>query len=287
MQNGAWFEWTSFELMKLKSFLPAILAFSGLLGAANAATVTFSTNVISPTDTTGSFLNNQGTVLTAVSFGTTRTGPYTYNAPNATSNPNSTPTINGIAFSSSAGAINPTNTYYALGGGLTGNQYDTGRFSNVSYTNESLFGLLYDVARSSGNSTRQTLNLTSLAVGGQYRLQMIFSSINTADTPSVTADRNVTIAAGVFTEGANAQLGTGADGTSATYAYGPTTGARVITADFTATANSELFTMLSGSTGGNSRVSLAGFVLTAVPEPSSVTLAAAGVLALVLPRRRK
>lgn len=274
--------------MVKRSIITAAAALIATASVSSAAVVSFSSSVISPTDTTGSFLDNSGTVLSAVSFGSARTGPFTYNAPTATSNPDPAPTLNGITFVSTAGAINPTGTYFALGQSGGGNMgYDSGRFSNVSYTNQALFGLVYDVARSSANNIRLTLNLNSLTVGASYQLQMIFSEINTADSNTTPADRNVQIAAGTFTTGANQQSGTGSDGTSTTYAYGPTSGARVVTATFTADNATEAFTFLSGTENGNSRVSLAGIVISQVPEASTSMLAAAGVAALAFSRRRK
>ena len=269
------------------------LALAFLLTAASsmAASVTFSSSYISPDDT-GSFLNNSGTILTAVSLGNTRTGPYTYNAPNASSNPNPEPTLNGISFTTANGG-NPTGTYYQVGqnnGGAIG--YDTGRFSTVPYTNEGLYGLVYDVARSSANNVRLTLNLTNLVPGATYSLQMIFSSLNTADNPTNDLrTRNLQIAAGTFTQGANTQVGTGSDGTSDIYSYGgygegSNVGPLLVTADFTADAETQFFTFLTGTEGGNSRVSLAGFVLS-VPEPSAFAMTAIGMLGLILPRRRK
>lgn len=252
--------------------------------------MTFSSTVIDPTNTSGSYLDNSGTILAAVSFGPTRTGPYTYNAPTQASNPDNAPTLNGIAFSSSAGSTTPSGTYFSVSqsGGSNALGYDAGRFSNISSSNQSLYGLAYDVLRTGSNDGRMVLDLTNLTVGGQYQLQLIFSTLNSADNPAGNmADRSVQIAAGVFTANGNNQTGTGSDGTSDKYSYGPSTGAIVVTADFTADATTQSLSLLSNTTGGNSRVSLAGIVITAVPEPSSAGLAAAGLLGLALRRSRR
>ncbi|MDB6078448.1 MAG: hypothetical protein JWO82_2195 [Akkermansiaceae bacterium] len=273
--------------MGKRSIITAAAALILTATVSSAAVVSFTSSVIAPTDT-GTFLDNSGTVLSAVSFGQARSGTFTYNAPGTASNPDPAPVLNGITFVSTAGAINPSGTYYALGQSGGGNMgYDNGRFSNVPNTNPGLFGLVYDVARSSANNIRLTLNVNSLTPGTIYQVQMIFSEINTADSGTTPADRSVQVAAGAFAVGANQQVGTGADGTSAVYAYGPTSGARVVTATFAADSASEAFTFLSGTEGGNSRVSLAGVVISQIPEASTSMLAAAGVAAMAFSRRRK
>lgn len=253
-----------------------------------AATVNLSSTVIDPLST-GSFLDNSGVTLAAVNLGTARNSPYTYNAPTTASNPDPNVTLNGITFTPSAGNTTLSSTYYTIGavGGTVG--YDTGRFSNIGQGNTTLYGLAYDVLRTSGNNIRLTLTLDNLNVGQNYTLQMIFSTLNTADNPAGnTADRNLQVSAGTFTQGVDAQNGSGADGNTSFLTYGPTTGARLVTANFTADSSTELFSMLSGTTGGNSRVSLAGFVISTVPEPSTyafILMGGAGLLAMA--RRKK
>ena len=125
-------------------------------------------------------------------------------------------------------------------------------------------------------------------VGQAYQLQMIFSELNNADQPNNNpADRNVQVSAGAFTQGINTQVGSGADGDTAFLAYGGTSGALLVTADFTADSTDELFSLLSGTTDGFSRVSLAGLVISQVPEPSTYALLACGGAAFVLFARRK
>jgi len=255
-----------------------------------AATVNFSSAVIDPSNT-GSFLDNSGAFMEAVKLGTARTGPYTYNAPTASSNPNPNVTLNGITFTSSAGSVNPSGSFYSLasvtGGATLG--YDTGRFSNVSSVNQSLYGLVYDVLRTGGNNQRLTLNLKNLTIGASYELQLVLSELNTADNPaSNMSDRNVMVSAGAFTQSTDEQHGAGADGNIGFLGYGPTTGARLVTATFTADSSTELFSLLSGSTGGNSRVALAGFVISQVPEPSTYAMMLLGAVGLAkLGRRSK
>jgi hypothetical protein len=277
--------------MRSKLVLSTLAALVATAAVSSAATVSFTSSVISPADT-GTFLDNSGTILDAVSFGPVRTGPFTYNAPGTASNPNPAPVLNGITFVSSANVGNPTGSHFAVGQVLASNPaavtaYDSGRFSNIPSTNQPLFGLVYDVARTSANDARMTLNITNLTIGSSYEVQMIFSEINTADSGSTPADRTVQVAAGLFTAGANSQVGTGADGNSTNYNYGPTTGARIVTATFTADGTSELLNLLSNTTGGNSRVSLAGVVVSQVPEASSFALAVGGFAAFGFSRRRK
>lgn len=278
--------------MNQKYLVPIALSLC-VAGSAFASSVSFTTSLIDPNDP-GTFLNNNGSVMAAVNFGVSRSAPYTYNAPTASSNPDPNVTLNGITFTPTAGVINPSGLYYsiaAVGGGGPTTGYDTGRFSTVSYQNTALYGLVYDVLRTGGNDQRLTLSLNNLVIGQDYQLQMIFSELNNADQPSNNpADRNVQVSAGAFTQGSDTQHGTGADGDTAFLAYGGTSGARLITASFTADSTSELFSLLSGTTGGFSRVSLAGFVLsniTPVPEPSTYALLAFGGAAVVFFARRK
>jgi hypothetical protein len=261
-----------------------------------AGPVTFSSSVIDPSST-GSFLDNSGTVLEAVNFGIARTGPYTYNAPTASSNPDPNVTLNGITFTPTAGAGNNQLTldgsYYSITGVGTANNlgYDSGRFSNISQANTLLYGLTYDVLRTGNNGQRMQLTLDNLLIGQDYELQMIFSTMNNADQPANNpADRNLQVSAGFFTQSTDAQNGSGADGNTSFLAYGPTTGARLVTANFTADSTSEVFSLLSGTTGANSRVSLAGLVIsdiTPAPEPSTYALLAFGGAAFVMFARRK
>lgn len=268
----------------------SILSAALLLAATSAegAVVTFTSTVISPTDASGSFLNTSGTLLDAISFGQARTSPYTYNSPGTASNPNPAPTLNGVTFVSTLGSTTLGDSYYSItqSGGTGALGYDTGRFSNVSYTNQSLFGLVYDVLRTGSNDGRMTLSLNNLIAGQAYQVQMIFSTDNTADSNTSPADRTVQIAAGAFTQGSTTQSGVGADGTSVVYSYGPTTGAIDVTATFTADNASEALNLLSNTTGGNSRVSLAGLVISEVPEASTSTLVVGALASLAFLRRR-
>jgi hypothetical protein len=278
--------------MANKYFVPVALSLC-VASSAFASSVSFSSAVIDPSNT-GSFLDNSGTLLEAVNFGTARTSPYTYNAPTTSSNPDPNVTFNGITFTPTAGAGNGQLTlngsYYSITGVGTANNlgYDTGRFSNISQVNTSLYGLMYDVLRTGANNQRMQLTLDNLLVGQTYELQMIFSTLNLADNPAGNmTDRNLKVSAGTFTQGADVQNGSGADGNTSFLAYGPTTGARLVTANFTADSSTELFNILSGTTGGNSRVSLAGLVISQVPEPSTYALLMLGGAALAMFARRK
>ncbi|WP_234047370.1 hypothetical protein [Luteolibacter pohnpeiensis] len=251
--------------MKIRNLVCAVSGLFLSAMAANAATVSFSASSIDPSST--DFLDTSGTVLSAVNFAPANSETY------SSTNPDTAVTLSGITFTPVSTTSAASGTYFTT----NSSNRDSNRISNVTYDNTELYGLVYYGLITGSNSTNMQFNLTNLTVGQSYLVQFIYSC---------SGNRPIQLAAGTFSVGSVATSGTGSDGNSDVYSYGETNGALLLTATFTADSTTELFTMLSNTTGSNSRVTLSGFVISEIPEPSVALLGALGGLALISRRRR-
>jgi len=241
----------------MKTF-PFLLAFISSAGLVSASPVLFTSANFPQLGGDYSILDASGAILEAPSFTSSplRAAPYFL------TNPNPTATLNGIVFTPVPYVANVSGAYYTTNGAGV----DNGRTSGTDYvTSNDLYDLSYDVLRTGNNDTNLTVNLQNLAIGQPYKVQFIFSADNLGGSRT---DRQVKVAAGAFTPTVSWNTsGTGSDGLSDLLTYGPTSGVGLVTAVFTADSTSELFTMLSNTTfsgQGNSRVSLAGMVISTV-----------------------
>lgn len=123
---------------------------------------------------------------------------------------------------------------------------------------------MLDAGRTGNDNTAFTINLNTLTIGREYRLQTVFSSD--------AANRTVIATSGTST---SSQIG-----------YGTTNGPALITGTFTADATTQNFSF--AGTGKSNRAQVGGFVLQQldIPEPASLALMGLGSL-LLLPRRKR
>lgn len=246
----------------MKTLLTICAAAAALTAGAHAASVSYTTANFAGDGSNTSILAKTGTVVTAINFSTDPVRSGTYSA----TNPDPNVTINGIAFTGAPGTA---------AGGLTGSFYsvnsaglDNDRDSNVSYaTAPMLDGLVYDVIRTSGNGVGMVFNLTNLTIGQAYQVQFIFSASDAARRLYLTSQADADLA-----------------GATNILSYGTTNGAGLLTGTFTADATTQAFNFWNTNTGSQ-RVSVAGFVLQAVPEPGSAVLGLLGILPMFRRRR--
>lgn len=253
------------HLMKMKTSLILFSATFALSHLAQGAVATYTTANFASDGSNVSILAKNGTVVSAVNFTTDplRVGPFT------ATNPDPSVTVNGIAFTATAGtnAAGLTGSFYSVNSaGL-----DIDRDSNLSYaTSPMLDSLAYDVIRTSGNGVGMVFNLTNLTIGQPYQVQFIFSASDAARRLYLTSQ-------------ADADLG----GATNILTYGTTNGAGLLTGTFTADAATQTFNFWNTNTGSQ-RVSVAGFVLQTlpVPEPGAAALGLLGFLPVFRRRRR-
>lgn len=233
--------------MKTKS-KSTVLALSAALavaaGVASAATVSWSSK--ENLSSTGSDLDNSGTILAAINFSTSK----------------SPSTINGISFAVN-NSLNGSGTYWDLDLNTNRSGWDPNRISYETYYGTGAWatfdlGSLIDDVIYMYTDAGEVHNLViqNLTVGSEYRLQVVFEQAGNRD----------------------GQLRSGTD--SPVVNYGANKGAALITAEWTADGPTQTFRQITHSG------SVAGFVLTAIPEPSSLAVASLGLLGLAVRRRR-
>lgn len=218
-------------LLNSRNVLIALTA-AGTLGvgsAAQAAVVTFTTQNLSKANNPTSFtyLDNTGDELAAIN----------YVRANRT-NPTPDPLIDGIQFTGTTAAVG---TLGRAGTNYTTNAtgIDTNRASGVNISSE-IYPLVLDAGITANDNTAFQINLNTLTIGREYRLQTVFSSDNNTAT-----GRTVTATSG----GSN----------SGSISYGTNNGPALITGTFTADAGIQNFSF--AGTGTSNRAQVSGFVL--------------------------
>lgn len=241
--------------------ISSMLTALAILPAAAAPVSYFTGHIKSETDL---FELKATGVIGAVNFTTSPVRAGDFNA----GNPNPSVSLNGIAFlpvagagaagiSGATGGVN-----YDIGGFQNDNQainnnigFDVNRQSGVDYvTSPLLYGLAYDVIRTSGNNIMMSAAFSNLTPAQSYTIQFIFSSGD--------GQRRLYLNNEDATNNQAAMI----------LGYGVNDGMGVLTATFTADATGTQNFQFFNTNAGSQRVSLAGFTVAKVASSYSVVL---------------
>lgn len=243
----------------------ALFAVAGLLliGGArlNAAVIVW--NPVAPI-TGDSDVNTSGTLVQALNLGSS-----------------SATTVNGVTFTSASDpSFSATNTFGTGSGNLTVNTPGTfgngpsmgdsnAPFTNLSSSYKALVGTAFNCYQATDTTT---LTINGLTSGQQYLVQFWSndsrSSINVNNRQTLTAGNTT----GIFYRNSGSQGGLGS----------------FVIGQFTADASTQVITAFENNiNGGTGVVTLNGYLISAVPEPSTFALLGLVGPALLLMRRNR